>query len=271
MTEGHREDTEYQALWNTIPVTELNLNIDGKGIVEEEIRIPHTWRKKKNMENLITIFSERTDGAFARESIAMMKMARKMVVSNCEDAMDVGELVKRLDDVTEMAKKGETLNGEQLSVGATKYRTRAISEIRWYLLLQALNSLKLKNKDMLISDKEEILGILGFEKDYERIDEFREGCLIKGYGYGYGNQNVKELEKWCETFLSDRKNYKNFTINFSPASISLFILWASSFLYDSPVIREIFCKEYVQQKISKILPERHRQRIISKISESSPM
>jgi hypothetical protein len=106
------------------------------------------------------------------------------------------------------------------------------NEVRWLLTLSALTSLKNLDAGLSLSNKEDVLRILGFTSDYDEIDSYRSQCLENG-----SNEKIKidelpsaicELDKW----------FKVWPKRIRQRLIPL-IYWASCFV-DHPEIKEAF-------------------------------
>lgn len=220
-----------------IQISEINF----KGIVEEfqekAVEIPPINLRVKYFYKLLLFVEKKDYGALEKEKLELMKMSIGFKIFNLDDAKEISRIVSLLERL-----EHDASTDDRLSSTCRECKPPLFCEVKWLLKLRALTYLKYLNPSLDISEKENMMEILGFNRDYNEIDNYRMECLKNGYGSGYGRMDVSSLIKSLEFANSLRFQYTKKQI-ISIMGIRPFeydIYWASCFTMDCPEIRELF-------------------------------
>lgn len=231
-----------------IEISEINF----KGIVEEfqenSVQIPPISLRAKYFCKLLSMIEKRDEGALIKEKEKLMGMTIGFKVHNIDDAKEISKLVTLLDRLEKEAHVDPRLSGN-----CRKHKPQVFHEVRWLLKLRALTYLEYFNPSLDSHEKNNILRILGFEGDYNEIDNYKIECLEKGYG-----QNISQLLKTVEFAnklsskkffpMVDRKSKNRWIRKLIPS-----IYWASCFAIDKPEFRELLKSKEWNHKVRKYI------------------
>lgn len=225
------EETNIEAIESKkIEITEIIFNGHADGFIKKSVQIPPISLRTKYFCKLLSLIEKKDEGAFEREKIKLMLMVIGFKIYHLEDAKEISNLYSKLEKLEKEASEDPRLSGN-----CRKNKPKILHEVKWLLKLRALTFLKINN-NLIDKDKLKLLEILGFEKNINKIDEFRKDCLEKGT-----KKSVTDLYQ----IMKRIKNLQE--IKFFPTRIienqikkSSFIYWASCFTDDDSKIKELF-------------------------------
>jgi len=229
-----------------IVVSELSLSSTVDGFEERSVQIPPTSLRARELYRLLSKANEKTMGKFVRETDVLSRHAIGFKVCTIEDAMEISRIATQLEQL-----EREAMDDPRLSESCRRggYKHRMFREVRYLLKLRALTYLKYFS-NLSLDEKRWALSILGFDGDYDRVDEYRLRCLEKG-GYGDVDQLVRRLEgiKSISSLLKLKKQEVSRLI--IPT-----IYWAYCFLEDEPRLRELFESKKWNYNVKRYLVRR---------------
>lgn len=214
---------------NKIEITDINFNGLVDGFEKNSVQIPPISLRTKYFSKLLSFIEKKYEGAFEREKIKIIEMVLGFKIYHLDDAKEISNLYSLLEKLEKEAYEDPRLSGN-----CRKNKPKILHEVKWLLKLRALTFLKINN-NLSDMDKLEILEILGFEKNIDKIDEFRKDCLEKGTKTSVMGlcKKMKNIIKIQKTKLFQMRIIKN------QIKTSSSIYWASCFT-DDPEIKELF-------------------------------
>ena len=224
-----------------IQISEINF----KGIVEKfqenSVQIPPTSLRAKYFCKLLSIVEKRTWGALLPEKERLMKMALGFKIHSIDDAREISKLVTLLDRLKQEAKNEAENVDSNLSNNCRKHKPQVFHEVKWLLKLRALTCLKFSSC-LSLDDKNTILKNLGFEDDFNKIDNYRVECLKNGLNMDLWGllSSIKELKDFPSTLSSFKSRGIGVVgVNKWIKEKRSALYWASCFIMDHPEFREL--------------------------------
>lgn len=214
---------------------------------EKVIQIPRMDKKAKNLYDTVDKINQATMGKFVRQKETLFRLANKFGITSSKDAEIVTEIAKKLERLEEEAK-----NDGRLSVNAERHKPQVFKEVRWFLLLKALSSLKINSLNIIDEEKKDILLKLGFEGNVEDINKYREKCLLEGKGVTIENLvfNLRSRAGLYKSIKSSGWVVRSLSgIQRFWADVRNLLYWTSCFR-DYPAVRNLIkSKEFVDKLV----------------------
>ncbi|MEW6621014.1 MAG: DEAD/DEAH box helicase [bacterium] len=217
-----------------------------RGIVNEfhenSVQIPPLSLRAKYFCKGLAILEQKTVGSRKGELrhpyLNLMRMAIQFKVHNNDEASEISKLIELLDKLEQ-----ESQDDPRLSNNCKKNKPKVFNEVKWLLKLTALTSLKYTNIDL--EEKNNILNtLLGFEGDYNEIDNYRVECLKNGGGRVSISQLSKGLRNMNELVRLFREAKDWFRID---------VYWASCFIEDDSELKELFQSREWNYKVREFI------------------
>lgn len=243
------EDNNIEAIESKkIRISEINFKDTVDEFQENSVQIPPISLRASYFCNLLSTVEEKTDGVFRKKREQLLKMAIGFKIHSLQDAKEMTNLVKLIDRLEQ-----EAILDPRLSKNCQKHKPRVLNEGKWLLKLRALTYLKYFNPNLNIDTKNEILKILGFKGDYNKVDEFRLECLDKGSKQDIKHlfrdiKKVKNLSSDRILALMDKEEKIHWIRRFKPS-----VYWSSCFKMDYPEFKEIFSSKEWNYKVRKYI------------------